>query len=596
VYRWRDATGRVLYVGKAADLKARVRTYLRGGEGRPLVALLMRRVADVDVIATKSPDEALLLENTLIKQERPPYNLRLKDDKSYLLVRVDRKHPFPRLRLVRKVKRDGALYLGPFASAKALRRTLRYLRTLYPLRTCSDRELAERERPCLYHQIGRCSAPCVGLIGREAYAGLVEEAVSLLRGRDEGVLELLGKDMASASEALEFERAALLRDRIDAIKAAVARQDAVSPDGKDRDVVAVATAGAVAMIAVVYVRDGCVVAARSWPQRTALSRKDVVTAFLAQFYLRGKVVPPEILVEEMPDDPEGLSQMLAGLREGPVEIRRPQRGPGRELVDLAAKNAEVALSEHSARAREAQAALRSLAEVVGTTEPPYRIEGFDLSHMGGDEPVAGMSVLVGGVPDPSSYRHFALREAPGGDDYAGIAEVIGRRFRAGASLGEMPDLVLIDGGRGQLEAALRAHRALGLPPVAMVGLAKARTGKRPGAEEREPGERRDTKERIVVSGRPEAIVLPEDHPALRILVKARNEAHRFAGRYQKKRRAEAFGAGALDGIAGVGPARRRLLLLRFGSVTGLRNAPFEDLAAVPGIGERLARQIRERIS
>lgn len=585
VYQWLDDQGRVLYIGKAAKLKPRVRSYLsKRGDGRPLVHLLMRRAADLEIITTNTPEEALLLENTLIKQHRPPYNLRLKDDKSYLLVRVDRTHDFPRIRLVRKVKKDGALYLGPFASAKALRRTVRFLRTLYPLRTCSDRELAERTKPCLYHQIGRCCAPCVDLVTPEAYSHLVEGALSILRGRDDGMLAQLEQDMVAASEAQEYEKAAILRDRLQALEAALARQETVSPDGKDRDVIAVAAAGGTTMLGIVYVRDGHVVATRTLPQRTSLARADVLHAFLSQFYLRGKVIPPEVLIEEEPPDVVGLQALLERLRDGRVSLRVPQRGSGRDLMRMARENAEVALGEHSARARQAQAALQQIAEIVGLDEAPERIEGYDLSHLRGTDPVAGMSVLIGGVAESSAYRHFAIREAAGGDDYGGMAEVIARRFRAGLELGALPDLVLIDGGRGQLEAARAALRDAGLPEVPMLGLAKARLADGVRSEER-----------IVLPDTPEAVVLPETDPALRILVKARDEAHRFAGRYQRKRRAATFGDGALDGIPGVGPARKQRLLKTFGSVAGLKSAPFEDLAAVPGIGERLARLIRERL-
>ena len=585
VYRWYDTTGRVLYVGKAANLRSRVRSYLgRRGDGRPLVHLLMRRAVDVDVIATQTSAEALLLENTLIKQLKPPYNLRLKDDKSYLLVRVDRTHAFPRLRLVRKIKRDGAQYFGPFASAKGVRRTLRFLRTLYPLRTCSDRELDERTRPCLYHQIGRCAAPCVDLIGPEDYRHLVDGALAVLRGRDDGILATLTRQMQEASDAQAYERAAIFRDRLQALEAAMVRQEAVSADGKDRDVVAVVSAGDVAMVGIVYVRDGHIVATRTLPQRTPLARSEVLHGFLSQFYLRGKIVPAEILVEEAPEDVTGLEEMLATLRGGGVTIRVPQRGSGRTLVEMAARNADLALREHSEKARAARDALDELAALLDLEAPPERIEGYDLSHLGGEEPVAAMSVLLGGVPDSGLYRHFQIREAQGGDDYAGMREVIRRRFARGLELGALPDLVLIDGGRNQVAAALAAVHDLGLPPVPMVGLAKARS--RGGAR---------TDERIIVPDRDDPVVRRPDDPALRLLVKVRDEAHRFAGRYQKKRRASAFGQSALDGIPGVGPARRRRLLQHFGSVDKLKNAPFEDVAAVPGIGERLARLLRERL-
>jgi excinuclease ABC subunit C len=584
VYAFKDAAGRVLYVGKAADLRARVRSYVAGRDARPLVRLLMRRAVDVDVVATKSASEALLLENSRIKAEKPPYNLRLKDDKSYLVVRVDRSHPFPRVRLVRKIGRDGATYFGPFASAKAVRRTVRFLRTLYPLRSCSDRELAERERPCLYHEIGRCAAPCVGLVTAEAYAELVDGTLAVLRGRDDGLRGRLRAEMEEAAERLEFERATVLRDRLAALSDSIARQQAVSTDLADRDVLAVASGDGVAVTSVLFVRDGVLVATRSYPQRTTLPRRDVVTAFLAQFYAGGKVVPPEVLVEEAPDDVEGVEEVLSALRGSSVVVRVPQRGGGRDLVAMAAENAALALAEHARTARDAGAALEALATRLGLAVAPARIEGYDLSHTAGTEPVGAMAVLAGGAPDPSSYRHFAVRVAAGGDDYAGMEEVLRRRFARGQELGPLPDLVLIDGGAHQVAAALRAVRSLGIEPPAMVGLAKAR---RSGGA--------STPERIVVPGREEPLVLDETDPALRLLVRVRDEAHRFAGRYQRKRRSAALTGTALDGVSGIGPARRRDLLRRFGSIEGIRAAPFEDLAAVPGIGERLARDIRDRL-
>ncbi len=584
VYLWKDDAERVLYVGKATNLRQRLRSYLGRGDDRPLVHLLMRRAADVDVITTDTPEAALLLENTLIKKERPPYNLRLKDDKSYLLVRVDRKHPFPRLRLVRRVKKDGATYIGPFASAKAVRGTLRFLRTLYPLRTCSDRELAERTRACLYHQIGRCAAPCIDAITPEAYGQLLDDALALLRGRDDGTLDRLRHGMLDASAALDFERAARLRDRLQALEGVIERRETVRADGRDRDVIAVAAAGGTAVIGLVYVRDGHVVATRALPQRTSLGRRDVITAFLAQAYAKGKIVPPEILVEEEPVDAEGLEGVLRAIAGRQTKIRKPQRGGDRDLVTMAARHAAEALEEHGVRAREAQSALRRIAELLELAAPPERIEAFDLSHLGGSEPVAGMSVLIGGVPETSAYRHFAVRDAAGGDDYGGMDEIIGRRFARGRGLGDLPDLVLIDGGRGQLEAARRAVQALGHADVPMIGLAKAR---------REAGKE---DERIIRPDLEEPLILDETDAALRILVRARDEAHRFAGRYQRQRRSQALVKGVLDDVPGIGAKRRRQLLERFGSVAGIKRASFEDLAAMPGIGERRAREIRERLS
>jgi len=338
-------------------------------------------------------------------------------------------------------------------------------------------------------------------------------------------------------------------------------------------------------VAVLFVRDGHLVAARTYPQRTTLSTKDVLTAFLAQFYATGKIVPPELLVEELPHDPEGVAEVLGSVRGAPVALRVPQRGAGVELMELARLNATTALAEHAESRKAAAGGLDTLARHLGLAEPPRRIEGYDLSHTSGREPVAAMSVLSDGVPDKDAYRHFAVREAPGGDDYAGMAEVIRRRFARGEELGALPDLVLIDGGAGQVAAALEAIRGLGLVPPPVVGLAKARR-KGGGAA---------TDERIVVPGREEPIALPQDDDGLRVLVRVRDEAHRFAGRYQQKRRSVAATGTALDGIPGLGPRRRRRLLERFGSVEGLRTAAFEDIASLPGVGERVARLIVERL-
>jgi excinuclease ABC subunit C len=585
VYLWKDADGRVLYVGKAGDLRARTRSYLGGRDARPLVRLLMRRATDIDAIPTRTAAEAALLENDTIKRERPPYNLRLKDDKAFLVVRVDRAHAFPRLRLVRRIRRDGATYFGPFADARALRKTLTFLRTLYPLRSCSDRELEERERPCLYHQIGRCAAPCVDKITPEAYATLVEGTLAVLRGRDDGLLERLRADMERAADGLDFERAAQLRDRRLALETSIARQQAVSPDGSDKDVVATAQGDGVAMVCVLFVRDGHLVAVRTYPQRTVVARRDVLTGFLAQFHAGGKVVPPEVLVEEAPDDVAGLEEVLASLRGAPVVVRVPQRGAGRELVELAQGKAALALQELAVSRGAAADGLAALARHLALPAPPRRIEGYDLSHTAGHEPGGAMAVLVDGVAETDAYRHFAIREAPGGDDYAGMAEVIRRRFAQGAALGALPDLVMIDGGAGQVAAALAAIDGLGLVPPAVLGLAKAR---------RSAGVATD--ERIVLPGRADPLVLPATDPGLRLLVRVRDEAHRFAGRYQRKRRSVALTGTALDGIPGLGPRRRARLLERFGSVEGIRTAAFEDLASLPGVGERVARLLRERLA
>jgi excinuclease ABC subunit C len=567
VYLFRDEEGKVVYVGKANDLRGRVRAYLRPeGDGRFATPHLARRIHDLEFIVTLSEKEALLLENTLIKRHRPRYNVRLRDDKAYLCIRVDTKHAWPRLHMVRKFRRDGALYFGPFSSAKAVRRTIRTLGAVFPLRLCSDRVLETRDRPCLYHQLKRCSAPCVGLVRPEEYRGMVDGLVDLLRGRTGDLLRTLRGRMGEAAQALEYERAAKLRDQIEALEETVEAQHVASPDLKDRDIVGLARQGEIATAAVLHVREGRLLSKRSLSFRTILPDGAVVARVLAAVYRPGRLVPPEILLPSEPEDAGALAKELEERRGGPVHLHVPQRGALRDLVDLAGRNASEAVREAEGDETQRALLLERLKERLSLDRPPARIECYDVSTIQGAETVGSRVVFEQARPYPDGYRRFRIRTVAGQDDFASMREVLARRFRKDD---DPPDLVVIDGGAGQLDAVLKA-----VPEgVAVVGLAKARVLR---------GERKY--ERIYLPGRRTPLALPPDAPETYLLARIRDEAHRFAIEYHRRLRAKRTVRSELDEIPGLGPKRRTALLRAFGSASGVREAGAEELraAGMPG--------------
>ncbi len=589
VYLLKDASGRILYVGKASNLRSRVRSYLADDAAaeRPHLAPFLRRWRDVQVIETRGVAEALMLENSFIKKERPPANVKLRDDKRYLCVRIDLSHDFPRITMVRRFQKDGALYFGPYADAGALRQTLRALREIFPLRSCSDRTLTTIAAPCLYYQLGRCAAPCHAHIEKDAYGVLVQDAVAVLRGKKPELLRQLKDRMHRESDAMRFESAARVRDQIEALERTLERQSVVGADDADRDVVALSRAGDVTVAEVLFVRDGAVVSARDVPLPGAVAGDaEVLHSFLAQFYDEGKYVPTELLVPAMPENAELLEEVLSKLRGAKVRLRVPERGVGRELMELAQKNADLAAQSHRRDRLAAQEALAALAKRLELAAPPATMECFDISHLQGREVVASMVRFVDGRPDRASYRHFRIREVVANDDFASMNEVLRRRYRPGnEAMPERPDLVVIDGGKGQLNAAREALAEVGWPDAPVVSLAKARVG-REGA---------GRFERVFRPGEGDPIVPPPDAPETLLLARLRDEAHRFAIQYHRKLRSKAAVDSALDTIEGVGDKWRRELLLRFGSVRGVREASVEELMTVPGLGRKRALRIQEHL-
>ncbi|MDF1553563.1 MAG: excinuclease ABC subunit UvrC [Deferrisomatales bacterium] len=586
VYRMFDAQGRVLYVGKAKNLRARVRSYFReGADGRAHVRFLMARVVDIEFVATDTEKEALILENTLIKRHHPRYNLDLRDDKSYLSLRIDVQNPFPRLVPTRRIQRDGALYYGPYSSAKSLRETVELIHRLFPLRQCSDRELKSRTRPCLYCQIRGCRAPCCGRIDPAAYRKLVDQVILFLKGRGGELLGDLRHAMAAAAAGQEFEEAARLRDQIRGMELTLERQKAVTHRPVDQDVVALVREGAEAQVAVLVIRSGNLIGRRPYYLADAHGEDaEVVTAFLQQYYRGDRIVPAEVLVGLDPgEENRSLLEEWLGERRGRrVRIAVPRRGEKAALVRMAADNAAELLAERRRTKVGYDAALEELQQRLHLPGLPRRMECYDISNVQGRQAVGSLVTFVDGFAHKGGYRRFEIRTVEGSDDYAMLYEVLRRRLNRKGEGWELPDLMLIDGGRGQLGMAERALADAGVEGVALAGLAKART--LPGAGE----DVHHSPERVFLPGRKNPVVLAPNASGLFLLQRIRDEAHRFAVEYHRKRRSRATLHTALEEIPGVGAKRRKALLRHFGSLKRVGEASAEELAAVAGISPALA--------
>jgi excinuclease ABC subunit C len=591
VYLFKGEGGKVLYVGKARSLRDRIRSYARpGGDGRLGIAFLEREATGVDFVVTASESEAVLLEDTLIKRHRPPYNVRLRDDKSFLLVRIDPREEFPRPEPVRAHRRlgqeGGALLFGPYPSTGALRRTLRLLRTIAPLRDCTDAVMRNRSRPCLQHAIGRCCAPCVGLVTPEGYRAHVERAVEFLRGRIDEVREGLRRRMRQEAAALRFERAQALKEQIEALEeTAAAGRLAVAAKG-DRDAIGLHREGARACVAVLRFRGRLLREARTHLFEAVLPDEELLASFLPRYY-RLADVPPEVVLPVEANDREMLEGWLAGRRGGAVSLLVPERGERARQASLASENARRALESAATREAAMEEAAEALADLLSLRKVPETVDGFDVSNLQGAANVASRVRFVGGRPEKRGFRRFRVKGFAGQDDFASMREVVGRALRRDLEADELPDLVVIDGGRGQLAAALEARDEVGAWDVEFVALAKDRVEAGPDDRMLHKGER------VFLPGAEEPIPLPEGSPASHLLARIRDEAHRFAVTYHRKVRSRI--GSELDGIPGVGPTRRRVLLRHFGSLTALREAPLEAIAGVPGISRPLAEAIHRAL-
>lgn len=534
VYLMTDARGKVLYVGKAKSLRARLHQYAGGGgDGRPQIPHLLCRTASVRCIVTSSEKEALLLENTLIKEHRPPFNIFLRDDKEYLLLRIDRREEYPRPDLVRRVAKDGAMYFGPFSSARGIRETLRILFRFFPLCSCSRKKFASRTRPCLNFQMGRCVGACAGLISREHYLPIVDNAVRFLRGNYRDLLKSWKAEMTVLAREMKFEEAARLRDRIAIVENTLVRQRVVRTIPGDVDTVGWIREGDDCTAAILHVREGRLSDAHSYHFRVAGEEGEAVTSFLIQHYSEGVYFPREILLPLVIPDPKPVASLLSERAGSPVAVRIPRKGERARLVELANRNAAEANRMRKEKEADYERLSSRLASLCRLPAPPLRIEGFDISNIAGAEPVGSMVTFVGGKAVKKWYRKFAVRGITGQDDFAMMGEVVRRRFGHGEDFGGMPDLVLIDGGKGQLSSALAAMRAAGCGSVPVVSLAK----------ERARGGQTVSRERIFLPGRKNPVVLPQNDPVLLLLMRIRDEAHRFALSYHRTRRARTYTGG-----------------------------------------------------
>ncbi len=589
VYLMKDRRGRIFYIGKANDLQARVRSYFaRTDDRRPFVALLDRLLGDIDTVVTRSGKEALLLENHLVKLHQPRFNVRLRDDKRFLLLRLNLGETYPRIEAVRRREHDKAAYFGPYDSARAIRRTQRFISALFQLRACKDSVFRHRTRPCLLHGIGRCLGPCTLPVAPELYAERVAKARLLLEGRIGELGRQLEAEMWAASNAQDFERAARLRDTLQAVRRSSEKQVIDIGARRDIDTLGLQQLGRTVTLVVVLVREGLVTEVRSfhWPDQVAPA-DEILGSFFTMYYEEQGRAPEEVLLPLPLDDLPARAQWLSELTLRPVRVRAPRTGAGRRLIDLAARNAAEKAAER-ARADGDEGLAERLQRRLRLPVPPEHIECYDISTTQGGEPVGARVAFVGGSPAKAQYRHYAIRDVAGQDDFAMLSEVLRRRFApAEGAADPPPDLVVIDGGRGQLNAALRVLAELGLGELPAVGLAKSRPGD-PGAA---AGAGRPKPERLFLPGAKTALVLPERDPGLRLLQRLRDEAHRFAVSYHRKRRSKARLNSALDAVPGIGPARRRALLNHFGSLTRLAAAAPADIAAVPGLPARLADRI-----
>jgi excinuclease ABC subunit C len=584
VYILKGGQGRILYIGKAKVLRNRLRSYFQGTPTHPRLRVLISKVADFETVVTDTEVEALILEANLIRLHRPRYNVNLKDDKRYPFLKVTVNEPYPRLLIVRRRKPDGARYFGPYTNVKAMRATLRTLRKIFPIRTCSFPLPSSRSVPvCLDYHINRCLGPCQGMVSHADYRRMIESVCLFLSGKKAHLAALLRRQMLQAAERKNFELAAQLRDQLFALEAVMRRQKVVSPDLVDRDVLAYAAQDHRACGVILQIREGSVIARQHFyvTVPSISSASDVISALIRRHYADATLIPEEILVSHELDDMELIQRWLRTNRAKKVTIRVPQRGQKAKLVRMASENARHLLREtmveRQRRKARPSAPVAGLQKELGLAEAPGHIQAFDISNILGQDAVGSMVVFRNGRTAKKEYRRFKVKSVPGQNDFAMMAEVIGRRFqRLLREDRELPDLVVVDGGKGQLSSARKALVDLGISEQPMVGLAKRM-------------------DELFLPNRRDAFMIPKSSPALKLLQRIRDEAHRFAVQYHRKLREGRLRGSELEAIAGIGRERSRRLLNHFGSLKRLKASSREELSAVPGLGRKLARRVYEHL-
>ena len=603
VYLMKDSRGTVLYVGKAAILRNRLRQYFGSSTNLPnKIRRMLGHLHDFEYIVTESASEALILENTLIKRYKPRYNARLKDDKTYPYLKIDTNEDFPRVYITRRVLKDGANYFGPFATSGTVRKTMDLVKRLFPYRSCTKNITGKDARPCLEYYINRCVAPCTGQASKEDYSKVINQVVMFMNGDTTEVTDDLKANMTQASEDLEFERAAVLRDRLKAVErvAEERRMKVEANPVSDMDVIAMAQGSNETWVEVFFIRKGKLIGRdHFFMEGTQDDEGELVLGqFVKQFYQTAAlVVPPRIVIQHMPEDEEAITEWLRGVRGGGVRLICPQRGLHRQLLDTVVANAEQGLTQHRVTWMGdndiVQQAATDLEEELSLPLPLRRMECYDISHIQGSNTVASMVVFEDGKPKPAHYRRFKIKTVDGVDDFESMREVLRRRFKrlataraaektgesdgAGAdSFGVIPDLVLIDGGKGQLSAALEVFLEMGIDDVPLASLAKEN-------------------EELFVPHTPEPIILPRDSQALYLVQRMRDEAHRFAITFHRNLRSKSSLKSPIDNVTGIGPKRKRMLMRRFGTLKGIKEAAVDDIASVPGMTRSLAVRLKQTI-
>lgn len=585
VYLFKDSAENIIYVGKASSLYHRVNSYFGPLHNLSLkTQRLVSRISDLDFIVTDSEQEAILLECHLIKKHYPHYNVRLKDDKSFPYLKIDFSESWPRIYVTRRVDKDKARYFGPFASPGSVRKTLNMLRRLFPLRTCKKAITGSEQRACLEYHIHRCLGPCIGAVSREDYQQVINQVILFLEGKQEAIVQDLRNKMQAAAENLEFEKAALLRDQINAVERVIERQKVTSAEG-EMDVVAFARSNDQAYVLVFSIRNGKLMGRENFILEGTRDEEPsrIMTSFVEQFYNSTPYIPEKILLQHPIDEMPAVKKWLEGKKQAKVEIQVPRRGTKKQLVDMVAGNARQGFEQYRvkllAEADSLAAALEDLQKELFLPRPPRRIECYDISNIQGTSAVGSMVVFDKGSPKKSHYRRFKIKSVAGANDYAMIGEVLRRRFKKGTSepegspWGITPDLVLIDGGRGQLNAALEAMKEAGADSVPCAGIAKEN-------------------ESLFLPQLSDPILLPSTSGALHLLQRVRDEAHRFAlGYHHKVHRKETF-ASALDSVPGIGVQRKRALIQRFGSIKNISQATVEELTEVKGITPAIAGRLK----
>lgn len=592
VYLMKNAAGTVIYVGKAARLRDRVRSYFQSQRGHdPKTRELVAHITDFDVIRTDTASEALILENELIKRYQPKYNVMLKDSKTYPYIKITNE-AWPRVIMTRQILKDGGRYFGPYTSAGAAYRTLNLLNRLFPYRKC-DKKITGEDEVCLYYHLHQCLAPCISVTTDEEYRRAVDQTALFLNGQGEQIIGPLEEEMNQAADAWNFERAAELRDRVNAVKHVIERQKIVSPNGTNADIIATAKGpGGDSGVQVGFLRNGKLLGSEFFPVQAWIddTPEQVLSGFIGQFYAEAAVVPPVLLLQtSLPTaELDILRPWLAERRGSKVELVVPQRGDRRKLVEMVAKSADENLEQsrlkHLSDEQRLTGAMTELAEALALPRMPRRIECFDISNIQGTNPVASMVVFEDGKPAKKEYRRFTIKTVEGSNDFAMMAEVIKRRFKRAAGTADdessdngkwtaLPDLVIVDGGKGQLGAALAALEEVGWSGQPIASLAKEQ-------------------EELFLPGQSQSIMLPRDSQALFLVQRLRDEAHRFAITFHRERRSKASLHSRLDDVPGVGPKRRQALLKKFGSLKAIREASLEDLQQTPGISAPVAAQIK----